>query len=258
MAPPGPAVTATTALRAPATAGARSRWRQLAITLAPLLVLILLCVILGLINPNFFGVRNLSRIATQSAIPLVLGIGLTFVIVMGSIDLSIEGLVSLTAVVLSLLVLNGLNANDWGFLGVLAVLAVATAAGLLNGALHVGLKIPSFMATLGMWFVGVGAANAVLGGEQVRINDEMVRGCGWRWPCWRWPGSSSGTRASAATSSPSAAARTWRSCRGSTSRACASSSSAWQVCSTASAASSPPRSRAPASRRSARAGCSRP
>lgn len=165
----------TATLRAPATAAARSRWRQLALTLAPLIVLILLCVILGLINPNFFGVRNLSRIATQSAIPLVLGIGLTFVIVMGSIDLSIEGLVSLTAVVLSLLVLNGLNANDWGLLGVLAVLAVATGAGLVNGALHVGLKIPSFMATLGMWFVGVGAANAVLGGEQVRINDELVR-----------------------------------------------------------------------------------
>ena len=151
------------------------RWRRLAVSLAPLLVLIVLCVILGLISPNFFSVRNLSRIAAASAIPLILGIGLTFVIIMGSIDLSIEGVVSLSAVVLSLLVLNGANANDWGLFGPLCMLAIGAAAGLLNGAVHVGLRIPSFMATLGMWFVGVGVANATLGGEQVRINEPLVR-----------------------------------------------------------------------------------
>jgi ribose transport system permease protein len=151
------------------------RWRRLAVSLAPLIVLVALCLFLALYNENFLSVRNLARIATQSAIPLILGTGLTFVILMGSIDLSIEGVVSLTAVVLSLLVLNGANANDWGIGGPLVVLFVGAAAGLLNGIVHVGLRIPSFMATLGMWFVGVGVANAILGGEQVRINEPMVR-----------------------------------------------------------------------------------
>ena len=55
-------------------------------------------------------------------IPLVLGIGATFIILMGSIDLSVEGVLTSAAVILSMLVLNGANANDFGLLGVAAVL----------------------------------------------------------------------------------------------------------------------------------------
>ena len=47
--------------------------------------------------------------------------------------------------------------------------------GFVNGIVHVGLRIPSFMATLGMWFVGVGIANAILGGVTVRVMDQGIR-----------------------------------------------------------------------------------
>ncbi len=142
---------------------------------APLLVLVALCVIIGLINPNFLSVRNLVRVANSAAIPLILGLGVTFVIIMGSIDLSIEGVVAFGAVILSLVVLNGANDNDFGLLGVLLVLALGAVLGFVNGLVHVGLRIPSFMATLGMWFVGVGTANAILGGVTVRVMDKGVR-----------------------------------------------------------------------------------
>ena len=102
--------------------------------------------------------------------------GATFIILMGSIDLSVEGVVALGAVILSLLVLNGANANEFGLLGVFVVLLVGAGVGFINGVIHVRLKIPSFMATLGMWFVGVGVANAILGGLAVRITDPMIRG----------------------------------------------------------------------------------
>ena len=59
--------------------------------LAPILVLILLCVLIGILNHNFFSFRNFIRIANGASIPLILGIGVTFVIIMGSIDLSVEG-----------------------------------------------------------------------------------------------------------------------------------------------------------------------
>jgi ribose transport system permease protein len=95
---------------------------------------------------------------------------------MGSIDLSVEGVLSLAAVILSLVVLNGANANDFGVLGALFVLLVGAGMGFLNGVIHVKLRIPSFMATLGMWFVGVGVANAILGGLAVRINEPLIRG----------------------------------------------------------------------------------
>jgi ribose transport system permease protein len=154
------------------------RWRRLRRRLAPfapLLVLIALCIIIGLINPNFLSVRNMVRIANSAAIPLILGLGVTFVIIMGSIDLSIEGVVAFAAVILSLLVLNGANANDFGLLGALLVICLGATMGFLNGVIHVGLRIPSFMATLGMWFVGVGVANAILGGITVRVSDPLIR-----------------------------------------------------------------------------------
>ena len=47
--------------------------------------------------------------------------------------------------------------------------------GLLNGFLHVKLKTPSFMTTLGMGFAGVGVATAILGGDTVRISDQTFR-----------------------------------------------------------------------------------
>jgi ribose transport system permease protein len=137
--------------------------------------LIALCILIGLINPNFLSPRNLVRIANSAAIPLILGLGVTFVIIMGSIDLSIEGVVAFAAVILSLVVLNGANANDFGVLGALLVIALGAGFGFVNGIVHVGLRIPSFRATLGVWFVGVGTANAILGGVTVRVMDQNIR-----------------------------------------------------------------------------------
>src|SRR5919107_1551075 len=143
---------------------------------APVLVLLALCAVIAAINPNFLTFNNFVRISQAAMIPLVLGLGATFVILMGSIDLSVEGVLALGAVILSVVVLNGANGSDLGLLGIPLVLAVGALMGFLNGVVHVKLRIPSFMATLGMWFVGVGVANAILGGEAVRINDPMIRG----------------------------------------------------------------------------------
>jgi ribose transport system permease protein len=72
----------------------------------------------------------------------------------------------------------------------LAVLVVGCLVGLINGIVHVRMRIPSFMATLGTWFIGVGVANAILGGIAVRINDPLVRGLalerflGFPWGVW--------------------------------------------------------------------------
>jgi ribose transport system permease protein len=166
----------------------RRRWR--AASWAPVLVLVLLCAIITVINPNFLTFGNFVRISLSAMIPLVLGIGATFIILMGSIDLSVEGVLTLSAVILSMLVLNGANANDLGLLAVLAVLIVGAGVGFINGIIHVRLKVPSFMATLGTWFIGVGVANALLGGMATRINDPWIRGLaierflGFPWGVW--------------------------------------------------------------------------
>src|SRR5688572_15326790 len=91
---------------------------------APVVVLVVLCAIIATINPNFLSFSNFVRICQASMIPLVLGLGATFVILMGSIDLSVEGVLALGAVILSVVVMNGANGNDLGLLGIPLVLAV--------------------------------------------------------------------------------------------------------------------------------------
>jgi ribose transport system permease protein len=142
---------------------------------APFLALLALALLIGALNPRFFEFNNLVRIANLAAIPLVLALGETFVILLGSIDLSVEGVLAVGSVVISLLVRNDSNTNALGWLG--PVLAVITCAvlGCLNGLIHVNLRIPSFMATLGMWFIGVGLATLALGGSSVRVLDPSIR-----------------------------------------------------------------------------------
>ena len=141
-------------------------------------------------QPQLSHLGKLRPDGQGAAIPLVLGLGETFIILMGSIDLSVEGILTLSAVILSMTVLNGMNDNNFGLVAVLLVLAVGAAVGFANGVVHVRLKVPSFMATLGSWFIGVGIANAMLGGMAVRINDPLIRGLaieralGFPWGVW--------------------------------------------------------------------------
>ena len=168
-----------------------ARWGRFRVAAwAPAMVLVLLCLIIAAINHNFLTFGNFVRMSQGAAIPLVLGLGETFIILMGSIDLSVEGILTLSAVILSMTVLNGMNDNNFGVFAVLLVLAVGAAVGFANGVVHVRLKVPSFMATLGSWFIGVGIANAMLGGMAVRINDPLIRGLaiqralGFPWGVW--------------------------------------------------------------------------
>ena len=164
------------------------RWRIA--SWAPVIVLVLLCAIITAINPNFLTFGNFVRISQAAMIPLVLGLGATFIILMGSIDLSVEGVLTLAAVMISMLVLNGANSNDLGVLAALIVVLVGAGVGFINGVIHVHLKVPSFMTTLGTWFMGVGAANALLGGMAIRINDPWIRALaierflGFPWGVW--------------------------------------------------------------------------
>lgn len=156
---------------APSTANILARWRKW----APLAVLLALCILISLFNGNFLTLGNFIRLLNSAAIPLVLCMGATFIILMGSIDLSVEGIVALTAVTASLLVLNDITPYALGLLAVPIALLVGGAMGLLNGLLHVKLKTPSFMTTLGVGFAGVGIAMAILAGDTVRIADPTFR-----------------------------------------------------------------------------------
>lgn len=142
---------------------------------APVVVLAVLIVVFSLFNSNFLTIGNAVRLLNSAAIPLVLCMGATFIILMGSIDLSVEGIVAVTAVVASLLVANDVSPYAFGLWAVPVAIAIGGLMGLFNGLLHVKLKTPTFMTTLGVGFAGVGVAMAVLGGDTVRISDQTFR-----------------------------------------------------------------------------------
>ncbi|NDJ62464.1 MAG: ABC transporter permease [Chloroflexi bacterium] len=143
---------------------------------APVIVLVLLCLTLGLLNPRFLSADNFVRLARSASIPLVLALGGTFIIILGSIDLSVEGVIALTAVALSMTVTNDRTDLSLGILGIVIALGLGGLMGFINGFIHVRLRIPSFMVTLGMWFIGLGVATILTQGIAIRVQDPMVRG----------------------------------------------------------------------------------
>ncbi|MHA1547845.1 MAG: ABC transporter permease [Alphaproteobacteria bacterium] len=143
--------------------------------LAPIAVFVLLCLVISVVNSNFLSVSNFVRILNAAAIPTVLVMGATFVILLGSIDLSVEGIVSLTAVITAALVINDHTSLNFGLWAVPFAILAGGLIGFVNGFVHVRLKVPSFMATLGIGFACLGIATAALGGFPVRISDSAFR-----------------------------------------------------------------------------------
>lgn len=137
----------------------------------PTVALVLVLLAFGLANHRFLSGRSLQAIADAAAVPCIVGVGATFVILLGRIDLSVEGVMGSVSILLALLVANTRNSVDLGFGGLLVALALGAAFGLFNAFLHIIVKIPSFLATLGTWFVGLGLATVLFNGSTSQISD---------------------------------------------------------------------------------------
>jgi ribose transport system permease protein len=143
---------------------------------APTLVLVTLVLMFSVINPNFMSLSNFSRISIAATPALLVALGVTFIVIMGSIDLSMEGTVASTAVVFAIVFgALGSKLTQWSWLAIPIVIAMGAAIGTINGLIHVKLKIPSFMASLALGFVGMGLAVVLTSGDIVRVNDDVFR-----------------------------------------------------------------------------------
>jgi ribose/xylose/arabinose/galactoside ABC-type transport system permease subunit len=119
---------------------------------------------------------NLQVILSLAAIPAIIAIGLHPVVVLGAIDLSVEGVVALCVVFVGLLAHNKFNANDVGLWIVPIVVGFGGLAGVINGLLNTKLRIPSFIGTLGMSWVLWGLAVFVSKGQTVPLLSNPLRG----------------------------------------------------------------------------------
>jgi ribose transport system permease protein len=144
--------------------------------LIPIAALLVLCLSMALFNPRFLSSPNLLVVGKQVAILLVAGIGQTFIILAGGIDLSVLGIMSMSSLTLSLLVENVKTPYDLGLFAIPIALLVAAVFGFMNGVLHTKTKIPSFMVTLGTGYIGSGLAVIIYKGRPIKILDPTIRG----------------------------------------------------------------------------------
>ncbi|MGA2547664.1 MAG: ABC transporter permease [Rectinemataceae bacterium] len=146
------------------------------IQIAPLIVLAVIMAMFGVAVPEFLSLGNLVTILNQLAIPLTLALGLTFVIMMGSIDLSVDGVMGLAGSVVSLLLLNNKTTFNLGLLGIAITLVIGMAAGFATGFIHVKAKLPSFMVSFGMSSIAAGLALLSYRAVPATIEDKAFMG----------------------------------------------------------------------------------
>lgn len=132
--------------------------------LGPLAALALVYLLFGLLAPStFLGTVNLTTMARQTVVVAITSLGMTFVILLGGIDLSVGSAVALSGVVLA-------SALDAGASTLSAVgLAIATAAlgGLATGLLTTRAKLTPFIVTLGSMSVLRGIAKGLADEQKV-------------------------------------------------------------------------------------------
>ena len=119
------------------------------------------------INPRFFGdLTALQSVLRDAARYGVMAVGMTFVIVNRDLDLSVGSTLGLVAVVFSIAFApTAFDLTAWQ--AVLICIAVGLAIGLINGVLVTWLKVPAFIATLTMLFVGRGLVLGLTGGKTI-------------------------------------------------------------------------------------------
>jgi simple sugar transport system permease protein len=147
-----------------------SRWeRTNKATVAMLGVTVVLFAVFGLAAPNFLSFANISNLATQVAITLIVAVAMTFVITTGQIDLSVGSTVAFVAAGTAELLQAGWDSS----LVIIAGLLAGLVWGLVNGWLSAYQHIPSFIVTLASLSVIRGLAQLWTQGFSVPIDKRL-------------------------------------------------------------------------------------
>lgn len=138
-------------------------------------LLILFVTIFSIANRSFLSAYNLKNIGTSASILLAVGLGQVFAIMTGGIDLSVGGLISMVSVIFMV------TLPKIGYFAYPLCVGVGVLAGYINGNLLTRIKIPSFIATLGMGGIFISLAylispNAISASTEVQPLLEFVNG----------------------------------------------------------------------------------
>jgi len=133
--------------------------------------LILLFIVFSVASPFFRTFENFVGILLATAVNGVLALGVTFVIITGGIDLSVGTVMTFSAV------MTGVFITNWHMpvpIGILAGLLAGTLAGFVNGNVISRMKIPPFIATLGMLYIMKGLSLVISQLHPIYFNDTPI------------------------------------------------------------------------------------
>jgi ribose transport system permease protein len=143
------------------------RFFQLFDSLGVLALLVIVIAVTSVVTPSFFTVTNLTNVLITASILAVTGFGMTLVIAMRGLDLSVGSTEALTACVAASLLVAGAVIP----VAVLGAVVTGAAIGLINGVVISRLRIPAFVATLGMMSIVRGVALLYTNGQSVLITN---------------------------------------------------------------------------------------
>lgn len=140
---------------------------------APFILLVIMTVICAISQQSFFTWNNIVNLMYQMSIPLVISAGLTYVLLLGSIDLSIEGVMGFGGSMAAFFVLNNTNSNNFGIWGIIIVVMLCTLIGAVTGILHVKARIASFIVTYAAGCIMTGVSVLVYNSDPIQVVDPM-------------------------------------------------------------------------------------
>ena len=137
-----------------------------------LLALGLLIAVFGLATRHFLSADNFRIIASQIPSAMLVATGMTYVLILGQIDLSVGSVLALAGAIL------GVALTRWGWplwAGLAGALAAGGVCGVFNGAVSIRWRLPTFIVTLGMLEIARGAAHAVTRSQTQYLGSAVER-----------------------------------------------------------------------------------
>jgi len=135
-----------------------------------LILLVFLMALFGVLNPVFLKLSNLLNILSQNSIIGIVSLGMTLVIIVGGIDLSVGSIVAFCSITLAILI-----SFDFPLIAaIILTVIIGSISGFINGFLITKWKIPAFIVTLGLMSSLRGGALLLCNSRSVSINGSAL------------------------------------------------------------------------------------
>ncbi len=134
-----------------------------------LIALIILCAVIGIMNPVFFNARNIIKILRQFSAIGIIAVGGGFVIITGGIDLSVGSFMGFGAVGIAKLISMGVPP----IVALIMILAIAGMCGLVSGVIIVKVDLNPFIVTLAMMNIMSGVTYLLSNGIPIAFNNYL-------------------------------------------------------------------------------------